>query len=439
MSGPEREKKKRKRTEVPVIGQEPYLPRKKKPRTWEESFRALVAYKEKHGSCNVPRSFKQDVALAHWVSNQWNRRLTKLTQEQHDKLDEMAFDWETRQEREEREWDEKFQKLREYRRQHLDCCVPRDYKQDPELGPWVSHQRTMRSQDIMSHDRMTKLEFIGFTWSKTQSNPNTSNRDEKWFEKYSKLADFSKEHGHCMVPISYKKDKSLGIWVTNQRSYHAREILRQDRKELLDKLGFVWRVDKADADASLTQRKWDQMLERLVEFKQTNGRANVPRSFKKWGLGRWVSDQRNDGRKGEMDPRRAPRLLAIGLDFDPRWKENFERLEAYKKKNGHCNVSATGANVEDAKLLGWVKNQRSFRENGFLLPKRNTQLDEIGFVWQASHFGDARESEENSVAAVEHVDMQRAALDDDVPNVGEGYGNGLEESDGSDEEFEFQG
>jgi hypothetical protein len=181
------------------------------------------------------------------------------------------------------------------------------------------------------------------------------------------------------------------------------------------------------------------MLKRLVEFKQKDGDANVPQSVKKWGLGAWVATQRNEGRKGKLDPRRARRLLVIGLDFDPRWNENFEKLKAYKKKNGHCNVSATGASVEDPQLLGWVKNQRSFRENGVLQPERNTQLDALGFVWQASHFGDARESEENSVAGVEHVDMQRAALDDDVPNVGEGYGNGLEESDGSDEEFEFEG
>jgi hypothetical protein len=54
--------------------------------------------------------------------------------------------------------------------------------------------------------------------------------------------------------------------------FHAQEILSEHRKEeLLDELGFVWKIDKADAGASVTERKWDEMLERLFEFKQTNG------------------------------------------------------------------------------------------------------------------------------------------------------------------------
>jgi hypothetical protein len=241
--------------EVPVFGQDENLPRKKKPRTWEESFRALVAYKEKHGSCNVPCNFQQDRALRQWVCTQRSCRLSTLMVEHRERLDGLGFDWETIQERQDRLWDEKFQSVKNYKRQHLDCCVPQGYKQDPELGSWVNKQRNLYSQGRMLHDRRTKLESIGFTWSKTQSNPNTSNGDEKWFEKYSKLADFSKEHGHCMVPASYEKDKSLGNWVLNQRSNYAGEILPQNRKELLDELGFVWRVDKGDADSSLTQRK----------------------------------------------------------------------------------------------------------------------------------------------------------------------------------------
>jgi hypothetical protein len=423
--------KKRKWTEDQVTRQEEdQAPPKKKPRTWEESFRALVAYKEKNGSCNVPWNFHQDRALGHWVCYQRSCRLSTLMVEQRERLNGLGFDWETLQERQDRQWDEKFQSLKDYKRQHLDCCVPRYYKQDPELGQWVNKQRTWYSQGRMLPDRVAKLESISFTWSKQQVR-DTSMDDDKWLEHYNKLTDFSKEHGHCMVPTSYKKDKSLGIWVAKQRSDHARDTLRQDRKELLDKLDFVWRVDKTDADTSLTQRKWNQMLERLIEFKQTNGHHNVPKRFKKWGLGRWVSSQRNKGRNGQLDPQRSQRLLEIGLTWgmerDERWNATFEKLKAYKEKNGHCRVRT----VENRSLATWVRDQRKSQEEGTLLPERRTKLDAIGFDLQVKSRGqglqcdETGEREDDCIAETQHRDTQSVGLDSDEQKGGDNYGIGV--------------
>jgi hypothetical protein len=57
------------------------------------------------------------------------------------------------------------------------------------------------------------------------------------------------------VPNFYDRDKSIGEWVGKQRQYYnAENGMREDRKQLLDELGFVWKIDKADADASLSQR-----------------------------------------------------------------------------------------------------------------------------------------------------------------------------------------
>jgi hypothetical protein len=442
----------------------------RKARTWEESFHALVAYKERHGDCDVPQRYRDDPALGTWVGNQRRGRFTKLSQEQRDRFDELGFDWETLQERLDSQWNKKFKKLKEYRRENLDCCVPQGYKKDPELGNWVSKQRVLHAQGSIRPDRQMKLEYIGFTWSEQREGKNdTSKGDEKWLESYNKLVDFSKEHKHCIVPNFYKKDKSLGRWVSKQRTGHAKEILPEHQKELLDELGFVWRIDKADADASLSQRAWDELFERLVEFKQTYGHVNVHRNFTKWGLGIWVSIQRTQGRKGRLDPRRSERLLGIGLnwgmDFDQRWNENFEKLKAFKKKYGHVRVAKTSPNVDDRQLAHWVRNQREFRDKGTLLPARKKELDAIGFVWigkkrkRASNDADTRKDNDkeqvvgaekdgtNQQDAIEPMPRLKrrqrnvcdAGLDDDVEEQSKEYNDGLGKSDSSDEEFEFEG
>lgn len=59
---------------------------------WEEMFAALVAFKAKHGHCNVPRKWPEHEALGVWVSNQ---RATqgRITPARKALLDALGFEW----------------------------------------------------------------------------------------------------------------------------------------------------------------------------------------------------------------------------------------------------------------------------------------------------------------------------------------------------------
>jgi hypothetical protein len=45
------------------------------------------------------------------------------------------------------------------------------------------------------------------------------------------------------VPTKYEDDKSLGTWVRTQRVGYANNKMQPYRKELLDALDFVWKID----------------------------------------------------------------------------------------------------------------------------------------------------------------------------------------------------
>jgi hypothetical protein len=46
--------------------------------------------------------------------------------------------------------------------------------------------------------------------------------DKQWNMKCKKLVEFGQKNGHCMVPRSHKKDKSLiGRWVERQQTFHS--------------------------------------------------------------------------------------------------------------------------------------------------------------------------------------------------------------------------
>lgn len=55
-----------------------------------------------------------DPILARWVSMiRWRR--AKLTQNQREKLDDLGFDWESRAEKMDKQWDHMFNRLKTYK------------------------------------------------------------------------------------------------------------------------------------------------------------------------------------------------------------------------------------------------------------------------------------------------------------------------------------
>jgi hypothetical protein len=359
-------------------------------RTWDEIYKALVAYKEQHGDCEVTQRYTGDRRLGEWVGNQRKER-AKLSADQRKRLDKLGFDWATRQERVEFEWNEKFKRLKEYRQIYGDCKVPQSSVSVDEefthwveeLGSWVSVQRANSKKGKLSSDRTSKLESLQFEWvcyNQSSNNRCTTYADEKWHHQYLKLVDFHKEHGHCIVKNFYDRDKSFGMWVMKQRHNNAEKAMPEDRKQLLDELGFVWKVDNFDADASLSQREWNEQLDRIIEFREQYGHCDVPYNFTKWRLGSWLSLQKTDARKGRLDTRRIHKLLSVGVTWgknrDQRWEEHFLQLKAFKEKHGHCCVPPSES------IKGWINNQQLFQQKGTLLPSRKSRLDAIGLAWR---------------------------------------------------------
>ena len=60
------------------------------------------------------------------------------------------------------------------------------------------------------------------------------------------------------------------------------------------------------------------------------------------------------------------------------WDNMFKQLFEFKKRFGHCNVTASSKGYE--KLFHWCGNTRANLRKGKLSPERKKALDEIGFV-----------------------------------------------------------
>ena len=203
-----------------------------KPNRWEEMLAALKAFKAMRGHCRVPHHFKQNRRLADWVSRlRTDRNKGTLRHKEEQTLTELGFDWNPVGNK----WDEMFQQLVEFKREHGHTNVPQHSGKYAQLGNWVRNQRAAkRYRRPIIVERGKRLDEIGFVWR--LNDPNS------WESMFERLVEFKKIYGHCNVPQHWKENKRLGKWVNTQRTAYKRGKLSAEKQKLLEEIGFAWRL-----------------------------------------------------------------------------------------------------------------------------------------------------------------------------------------------------
>eukprot|EP00434_Breviolum_minutum_P031358 symbB.v1.2.027729.t1/scaffold2866.1/size70932/5 len=107
-------------------------------------------------------------------------------------------------------------------------------------------------------------------------------------------------------------------------------------------------------DSCKVRSAWDRAYQELVAYKGEHGHMLIPSSHRTlagFGLGRWVSLQRQAKKSNLLNSQRVQRLDTIGFVWEIQkstWKENFQRLRAYAEEYGHVLVPGRGRF-----LCGW--------------------------------------------------------------------------------------
>jgi hypothetical protein len=264
-------------------------------------------------------------------------------------------------------WDFRYGELIKYKELFGHCNVPHICAENKKLGIWVNVQRNKYKDKKISHDRIKRLEDIGFAWNQ---------RDSQWEEAFNALQEYKGNHGHCNVPFRYAVNNiKLGIWVNVQRNFYRDKRISHDRTKRLEGIGFVWNANES---------AWEESFNALKEYEKLHGHCNVPSEYlvNNIKLGIWVVAQRQYYRKGKLSHDRIKCLEEIGFiwsKLESQWEEMFGALEEYKKKHGDCNVPQHWA--ENKQLARWVLTQRNCYRDEKISHDRIKRLEDIGFIW----------------------------------------------------------
>ena len=157
-------------------------------------------------------------------------------------------------------------------------------------------QRGLYNKQKLSEAKIKLLNAIGFDWDPF----NTS-----WQASYEALKQFKTIHNHCNVTARYK-DKSLGLWVSNQRGLYNKQKLSEAKIKLLNAIGFDW---------DPLNTIWKASYEALKQFKAIHNHSNVSR-YKDKSLGEWVSTQRRLYKQKKLENNRIILLDILGFQWN---------------------------------------------------------------------------------------------------------------------------
>jgi len=204
-------------------------------------------------------------------------------------------------------WQSRLNDLRDYKKEHGDCLVPRDYKGHQRLGEWVNRQRQLYKKSLLRKDRIEALEAEGFVWSVQTS-----------FEhRVLEFIAYREIYGTCYVPTVFPTYPAFGNWANHMRSEYIKfrddkpSRLTLDQFEALDAEGFIW-VDHENLP-------WRERFLQLVEFRKQFGHCNVSRTRDCKILAGWVKHQRAEywkhyvGEKSTMTRQKIEELENIGF------------------------------------------------------------------------------------------------------------------------------
>ncbi len=337
---------------------------------WDEMFANLTDHlRPMHNGKKRDIEPSDELRRWMWIQRQQKRR-GELLQSREKRLDSIGFDWVPYDDR----WLDMFDRLQAYHAKHGHCRVPDEWPSDPKLARWVRTQRARHSQHKLSPERVAKLGDINFDWVPARDMDEIERRT--WAEMFARLELYREKYGDTLVPQSWKTDRSLAGWVSKQRTNFSRGLILPERIQRLQQIGFEW-------DPIGT--RWEEMFQKLVEFKNEHGHTNVPQRVPKYAdLATWVRNQR--AAKAHNRPimaERTKRLDELGFAWrlveQEAWQRMLERLIEFKATHGHCNVPQKGGG--DKRLGKWVNTQRTHFKRGTLKSDRVQQLDAIGFVW----------------------------------------------------------
>jgi hypothetical protein len=287
-------------------------------------------------------------------------------------------------------WNQQFKKLEKFKERFGHVRVPSTYRDDPELGTWLAHQRERLAKGAVKGKKLARFQAIGVKPSARFGQHEPAKvHISAWLKIFRQIeAYLNKNHGGRMPPVADLSDKHRS-WLKRQRDKIHNGDLEQWQLDKLNEIGFD--PERLPVPLTKVERKlkqeadWQDRMTRLRNFMQEHGHGNVARSCSDKKLYAFVQRVRLRNRQNRLSPDQLAELKALGFSFDPSreatpaWMRLYGVLKAYYDENGDCRVPRQYP--VDQALAEFVAQQKQRGRKGLLLAEHIRLLNELNFEW----------------------------------------------------------
>lgn len=286
----------------------------------------------------------------------------------------------------ENDWPLKYKEAVKFYEKNGHLRIPNTYTQNGiNLGRWIQIQRQLYKKNKITYDRVVLLNKIGMVWNLDRS----LKYNLKWALVYKEVLKYYEENGNIEIPIEYSviikgEEVYLNNWIAVQRTMFLQGKLSLDKKEMLDKVGMVWKIRN--------RYSWDKMFSLALDYYSLNGNLFIPKNYQvivngeTVNLGTWVTNQRRNYKAGVLAPLRISKLEEIGMVWEDvkvasnnkRWLIMYKEALRYLEENGNLKVpSDYVVTIDDEVYLlnSWIRQQKSHLLNGALVGKRKELME----------------------------------------------------------------
>ena len=212
--------------------------------------------------------------------------------------------------------------------------------------------------------------------------------DDIWEEKRLKVIKYL-EINNAKFPSTLSSDKyekTIGLWVKNQKRNYKKNILSEKRIKLLEQLNdWIWETPR---------KSFEYYYNILIEFYNINKRLPKKKRDRtnndEYELGWWTSRIRSKYKKGKLNEDYS--ILLNKLSFW-KWilqKNTFEdNLQLWIKfiKDNKKHPSFSSRNEYEKKIAAWAGQQRGKFRRGILNIKYIKLLNKVNeWVWEFDDF-----------------------------------------------------
>ena len=269
-------------------------------------------------------------------------------------------------------------KLRHFKLRFGHVNVPIRWKEDSQLGKWVSRQRDMarRTQEGIGEEKTAALEALGFVWYKPPGNTIAYAEKQHYKEQREEHPLASNRVDRSRYKNASKKHSARSM----KQVSTPKQVRHPDDPALMAKARASW-------ENSINATSMKQALDPFSGTQESLSAA----------VSNWHSTHKIPHHPAHSHPNNHHRQMEVShlealtrmAQDKPTWYSYYHKAHAYYQQYGHCNI-ASAVLKEDVSLQAWINVQKQIlavaqKHPGMLDlmldPTQLGALEHIGMTW----------------------------------------------------------